>query len=192
MTADGLLLTSALAALGGVAFLRVSWSRPKRSVGLNSAGWGLLLMGVVAGWNAAGAWGVAIGALVAMAAAFVLLARAGWTSPPGAMKASNRRVGMLPESGAPLRLGRRLLTFVLVGILALFASIGLALAARLLALLSGAGEADANVLALFTTPVAWSILAFALLMTRDRRRQFAMLAIGALVAVPAFLQGTHP
>lgn len=192
MYGDGLLLLGVLASTGGVALLRVSWSRRKRSHRLNLAGWSLQFLAVVLGWAAAGIWGVSVEALVAMAMAFVLLGWAGWTSPPGVMKASNRRAGMLPEGGAPLRLGRRVLTFVLVGVLALFASIGLALGARLLALLGGTGEADANVLALFVTPVVWSVFAFALLMTADRRRQFAMLALGSLAAIPAFLSGGHP
>ncbi|GGC02352.1 hypothetical protein GCM10011494_21170 [Novosphingobium endophyticum] len=191
MNGDGVLLLGGLAAIGGVALLRFSWSRRKRSHRLNLAGWSLLALAVVAGAQAAGAWGVAIEALVAMALAFVLLAWAGWTSPPGVMKASNRRAGMLPEGGAPLRLRRRLTTFALVGLMAVFAAIGLALGLRMLALLGGAGEADANALALFTTPLAWSGLVFAMLMTGDRRRQLAMLAIGCLVAVPAFLTGVQ-
>lgn len=192
MSVNGLLLLGWLAAIAGVAVLRFSWARRKRSHGLNLGGWTLLLFAAVSGWAAAGAWGVSVEALAALAAAFVFLGWAGWTSPPGAAKASNRRAGMLPEGGAPLALGRRLVTFLVVGVLALFASMGLALGVRLLALLGGVGEADANVLALLLTPLAWSVLAFILLMTGDRRRQFAMLALGSLAAVPAFLQGVHP
>lgn len=191
MSANGLLLLGGLAAGAGVVVLRFSWARRKRSHGLNLAGWTLLFLAVASGWNASGAWGVSVEALVAMIAAFILLGWSGWASPPGAAKASNRRAGMLPEGGAPLRLGRRLVTFLLVGVVALFASIGLALGTRLLALLGGAGEANANVLALFVTPLAWCIFAFALLMMADRRRQFAMLMVGSLAAIPAFLQGVH-
>lgn len=191
MNGNGLLLIGAAAAAGGVTVLRLSWSRGKRSHRLNIGGWSLLAMAASAGWNAAGAWGVAVEALVAMGTAFAFLARAAWSAPPGAAKASNRRVGMLPEAGAPLGLGRRLGTFVIVGVLALFASVGLALGVRLLAVLGGAGEANANVAAIFATPLAWAILAYALLMTGDRRRQFTMLALGSLAAVPAFLQGIY-
>ena len=192
MDGNGLLVLGAASAAGGVALLRLSWARRKRSHHLNLTGWSLLLLALVSGWNGAGAWGASVEALVAMMTAFLCLGWAGWTSPPGATKASNRRVGMLPEGGAPLRLGRRLITFVMVGVLAMLASLGLALGTRLLALLSGAGEADANVVAIFATPLAWALIAYALVMTSDRRRQFAILALSSLAAIPAFLQGTHP
>lgn len=192
MDGNGLLLLGAAAALSGVVVLRLSWSRPGRSHGLNAAGWSLLALALAAGWNAAGAWGASVEALVAMGTAFAFLGHAARTSPSGAGKGSGRRVRMLPDMADPLRLGRRIVTFVMVGALAFFASLGLALAIRLLVILAGAGEANANVVATFVTPLAWAALAHALLMTRGRRRQFAILASGWLAALPAFLQGTHP
>lgn len=191
MSGDGILLLGASAAVGGAVVLRLSWARRARSHPLNLAGWGLLALAAALGWQAAGAWGLSVEVIVAMVVALSFLAYAAWTSPPGATKASNRRAGMLPEQGKPLRLGRRLVTFVLVGILALLASLGAALGMRLLAILAGAGEADANVLALFIAPLAWSLLGYALLMTLDRRRQFGMVAVGSLLAVPAFFQGVY-
>lgn len=192
MDGNSALLFGAAAAASGVAVLRLSWSRPKRSPGMNFAGWILLLLAGAVAWNVAGAWGVSVEALVAMTMAFVFLALAAWTSPASSTKASNRRAGMLPEAGAPLHLGRRIVTFVIVTALALFASLGLALGIRLLVILGGAGEAGANVTAIFATPLTWAVLAYALLMTSDRRRQFAMLTIASLAAVPAFLQGAYP
>ena len=66
-----------------------------------------------------------------------------------------------------------LLTFAITGPLALGASVLLALAVRALIVLAGGAEADANVAVLATVPIAWPILAFALLMMAGRTRQLA-------------------
>ncbi|CDO34001.1 hypothetical protein [Novosphingobium sp. KN65.2] len=189
MMGDAVLSLGAVLAVTGVAMLRRSWSRRTRSHGLNLAAWGSLALSTALGWASAGAWGAAVEAIVAMALAFVLLGWAAWTSPPGKALASNRRVGMLPENGAPLGIGRRIVTFTFVAILALASSLALAMAGRLLALVAGAGEANANAISLFVTPLAWMGLAYALMMTGNRRRQVVMLAIAAVAAVPAYLIG---
>jgi hypothetical protein len=74
---DVLLLAAALAAVSGVTVLRAAWAQDKRSLGANSAGWALLAAAAGFGGAAAGAWGVAVAALVAMSAAAVLL---GWAA----------------------------------------------------------------------------------------------------------------
>ncbi len=180
-------LASAVAAL---LVLRVSWARPGRSRLLNAAGWLLLAISVAAGSVLAGAWGITVMALWAMGAAFVLLAVAAWKSPPARRKASGRRAGMLPEAGEPLRLGGRVITFLLVVLGAMISSIALAITTRWIALLAGTAEANANVLALFAAPLGWTILAFLILMTDGRRRQLAILSIPIAASIPAFVTGS--
>ncbi|GFM31252.1 uncharacterized protein PY1_contig_16_193 [Novosphingobium sp. PY1] len=189
MVGDALLSLGAALAVAGVAMLRRSWSRRTRSHGLNLAAWGALALSIALGWSSAGAWGTAVEIIVAMALAFVLLGWAAWSSPPGKATASNRRVGMLPENGGALRVGRRFVTFAFVAVLALVSSLGLAVAARGLALAAGAGEVNANAISLFVTPLAWTGLAYALMMTGSRRRQLVMLAFGTVAAVPAYMIG---
>lgn len=189
MAAGGLVVAGSALAVGAVAALRRSWGRRGRSRALNAAGWVLLLLALVAGGIAAGAWGVAVVSLWAMGAACAVLAWAAWSAPAGRAKASNRRAGMMPEGAGPLRLGRRLATFALVALAGFASSVGFALGVRWLAALLGAGEANANVLALFATPTVWTAIAFMLLMTASRRRQLAILAACAAPALPAFLWG---
>ena len=128
-------------------------------------------------------------ALWAMGAAFAFLAVAAWQSPPARRRASSRRAGMLPEAGEPLRLGHRFATFLLVVLAGMLAAIALAIAARWISLLAGASEANANVLALFVVPLAWTILAFLMLMTDSRKRQGAILALSVAAALPALAAG---
>lgn len=190
MAQEGLLLTGAIAAIAGIGVLRLSWGRDHRSATLNTAGWALLGGGTVAGWLAAGAWGATVVSLWAMGAALVCLAAAAWISPPARRAASKRRAGVLPEGDEPLGLGRRAATFLLVAGAGLVSSIALGIAAHLLALAMGASEADANVIALFTVPVAWTILAFAVLMSTTRKRQVAILVAPLIAALPSIASGS--
>lgn len=97
---------------------------------------------------------------------------------------------MLPEAGEPLRLGGRVITFLLIVLGAMISSIALAITTRWLALLMGASEGNANVLALFAAPLGWTILAFLILMTNGRRRQLVILSIPIATAIPAFVTGS--
>jgi hypothetical protein len=179
------------AALGaaGVAVLRHAWSRPRRSAGWNAAGWGLLLAATVAAAEAEGAWGIAVAAMATMAAALVALAAAGIGAPPGRAAASNRRVGLLPETGEPRRLGRRFGTFALVIVAGLIVAIGLALAVRGLGGLLGWHEANSNALALFAVPVLWGVLCTVLLMQPRRRDQLVTLLVCSLPVLPVLVSG---
>jgi len=189
MTGNVIHLTAALLALAAIAVLRLSWGQPKRSTGLNAVGWLALILALVAGWSAAGAWGASVASLWAMGAAFVVLAYAAWRSPPARRTASNRRAGMLPEGGEPKRVWGRFATFVIVVVAGMAASIALAVTARWMALLAGASEANANVIALFAAPLGWTVLVFLLLMTRSRKRQMTLLAAPLASAIAAFLSG---
>ena len=180
---------AALAGIAGVAVLRFAWSRKRRSAALNGAGWALLAAGALAGAAAAGAWGVAVASLFAIGAAFAMLAAAGLRSPARAAKASNRRVGMLPEAGEPRRIGRRTATLLLTIVGGFAVSVGLGLAMRQLGLLLGWGETNANVAALYSVPLTWSVLLFVLLMQERRQSQVATLLVCCVPAIPVLLSG---
>lgn len=185
-----MLWTGALAAVGGIGVLRWSWSRERRSPPANIAGWGLLLAAVVAGAMGAGAWGVSVVALIAMGAASLLLGWAAATAPKRRSKGSSRRVRMLPDAGEPPRIGARLITFGLVIVLGLAASIALGIGLRGMALGIGWSEADANATALVVVPVAWGVLATIMLMLETRRAQLLALAATSLPLIPALIAGS--
>jgi hypothetical protein len=116
-----------------------------------------------------------------MGVALLLLSHAAWTSPSvTAARASNRRVNMLPQAGEPLGLVRRILTFLIVAIIAMIVSVDLAVATRALLLWIGASEANAIVMAFFVMPLGWAWLAYALLMQERRALQWRLLLIYAV------------
>ncbi|WP_159869899.1 hypothetical protein [Novosphingobium sp. 9U] len=178
-----------MAGVAGVGVLRVAWAHKRRSHPLNLAGWLLILVGAVCGWAAAGAWGLAVTSLWPMGAAMVLLAFSGLGSQPGKQRASNRRVGALPDRGEPLRLAGRILTFVLVVLAAATLGVGIAVAVAGLALMAGAGEANAYSLALMLMPLAWAVLAYLLLMQPSRCGQAKVLAVASLPLWPCVAMG---
>ncbi len=187
--ASPILWLSAALGMTGVGVLRYAWSLPRRSRVTNGIGWGLLLLASAGAGMAEGARGVAVAALLAMLVAFVILALAGIRSPRGRAKASNRRTGMLPEEGEPGRLGRRIVTFLLVIVAGFAVSVGLGLAVRGLGGLLGRSEANANVLALYSVPLVWSVLVFVLLMQRSRRSQVLTLLACCVPVLPVLLSG---
>ena len=180
----------AAGAAGGVAVLRLAWTRPSRSTSLNLAGWGLLVAGAVTGAMLGGAWGVAIAALVGMTAALLVLAHAAATSPRSARAAAPSRQAGIAPAGEPLALKRRLLTFVITVPLGLAAALAFALGLRGALMLSGAGEANANAAALFAVPLAWGLLAYLVLLRERRAEQYATLALFSLALVVGFIPGS--
>jgi hypothetical protein len=179
------------AALGvaGVAVLRFAWSLPERSAAWNGTGWALLGVAALLAAAAEGAWGLSVAALAAMGAAFVALAEAGLRSPQGRATASNRRVGMLPEKGEPRRIGGRVATFLLTIVAGFAVSVGLGLAVRGLGGLLEWSETNANVTALYSVPVAWSVLVFVLMMQRQRRSQVLTLLACTVPVLPVLTNG---
>lgn len=189
MSGTGILAASSIVAVIAVLILRLSWGKPQRSTVHNAVGWAMLAAAFIGGWMSAGAWGATVASLWTISAAMVVLGLAAWRSPPARRKTSNRRAGMLPDSGQPTQIGRRIGTFLIVTIVTMTSAITLAVAVRWLAVLLGANEADANVLALFTAPVGWTILTFLILMTTNRKRQFAFIAAAWASAIPAVITG---
>jgi hypothetical protein len=187
---DGVIWLAAASAMAGVGLLRVGWGRARRSLALNSAGWGLIALAVVLAAAGAGMWGVSVAALAGMALAALLLTLAAAGSPRGKAAASNRRVRMLPERGEPLRLGGRLLTFVLAAPVALLLAVGLGVALRGLTVALGGSEANANALGLLLPPLAWGLIAWLLLIQRRRRAQALVVLICALPVLPVLAGAT--
>lgn len=170
----------AVAAVAATMLLRFAWGRAARSVLCNGAAWALLVFGVVLGGMAYGAWGMAVVSLAAMGAAFVLLVDAGIRTAANGARASERRANILPER-APLKLGRRLVTFLFNVPLAFAAALILSIAVRGIFGFAGWNEANGNVLAMFLFPLIWTALVTALLMTEKRRSQAVILAVPALL-----------
>ncbi|MBB4860495.1 hypothetical protein HNO88_003839 [Novosphingobium chloroacetimidivorans] len=189
MAGDTLLLSAAAAGLAGIGVLRLGWARKVRSHGLNITGWALLLGCAVLGWAAAGAWGMAVASLWPMGAALALLANAAMRSRPGKTHASNRRVGLMPERGEPLRLGARTLTFIVVTPIAAALGIGIAVALAGLTLVAGSSEANAYSLSLMLMPLIWAVLAYLLLMQPSRRGQAKVLAVASVPLWPCLAIG---
>lgn len=178
-----------LLAAAGVGALRMAWSRPARSLAWNGAGWGLIMLAVLIAGMAAGAWGIAIVSIGPMLVAFAILALAGWRSPAGRAAATNRRANMLPEAGEPWRIRGRLATFLIVIPGGFLAAAALALTLRSAAMLLGWGEANANVMAFFTVPLGWALVATILLMQDRRRAQLGTLLAFGIVGLPTILTG---
>lgn len=186
---DGTLWLGCGLAAAGVAVLRLSWGRPRRDRTLNTLGWAGIAGGPLLAGSAEGAWGVAVAALCATAAACLLLAHAGFEKPRAA-----RRFALAPRLASPAAQtagwSRGLTTFVLTGPLALAVAITVALAIRVAAMRWPVAEADGNVMVLALVPLLWPLLAFAMLMTERRRAQIAMLLVPlAGAAVPLLLLG---
>lgn len=189
MMTEPLVAAGAVLAGLGVLVLRLSWGRAGRDILLNTAGWAALALSVLFGALAAGAWGIAVVALWAMAAAFVFLALAAFRSSPTTRRTKERRADILADDGESLRFGGRAVTFVMVGVLPLISSVAVALFVRRIALICGAMEGNASVLALFAAPLTWTILSYALLMTDTRKMQFTLIGGSMLTALPAVLSG---
>lgn len=180
---------TAIAGLAGVGMLHASWSRKQRSVIMNLSGWALILGAAIQGAAFAGAWGIAVAALFPMAGAFVLLAIAAIRSKPAKPAAATRRAKAGIAERAPLKLAARSLTFVLIAVLAAAIGLGIATAAGGLVLLGGADKSDAYATALFMMPLAWSVLAFLVLMQPHRRGQAKVLTVASIPLWPCLATG---
>lgn len=193
MSGAALIWLSGAFAVAAVIVLRLSWGRPARSWGINAAGWGLLLAGLIVAASEAGAWGVAVASLSATGAAMVLLSKAVFEQPRWARPAKPLRQPGRVDMGEGSSVGHALVTFTIVGPLALIASVLVALFSRLALLASGAVEADGNVAVLGLVPLVWPILAFALLMIEKRKTQLAVIGTISVAALaPVILAGGNP
>ncbi|WP_187336319.1 hypothetical protein [Novosphingopyxis iocasae] len=178
-----------LLACFGVLLLRSAWRRRQGArvprTAMVASGWCALALGSILAAIGAGAWGVAVAATAAMMTAMALLGFAAWSAPAGPDKERQRRAQVAPTK--PHRVGGRITTFLLVAVGAFAGAVAIALALRFLVLSAGWSEADANVTMLFVQPLAWAVLATALLVTPSRKRQLGIIAFCAVPALPALL-----
>lgn len=189
MAGDALMWAAAAFAVAGVAVLRVSWGKPKRSTPLNIAGWAALAAALVVADRAAGEWGITVAILVATGAAFIALAIAG-AKPVRKARAKTARTSHQGTDEMKSRSRSGLLTFAITGPLALAVSMLVALAVRALIVGAGGAEADGNVSVIATVPIVWPVLAFALLMMSARKAQLGWVMGLAVLSAPfVFLQG---
>jgi len=178
-------LGSGFAAVG-IGLLRVSWGRSGRSAALNFAAWGLLVLAAILAGAGAGAWGVAVAANTAMAAAGGLLLFAAWQ--PGSRRRGVERILRDPRdenTGAKASIRRAFTTFLIAGPLCLIAAVAVSMAVRALIMATGGAEADGNVAVLGIVPLIWPILAFALMVMRKRSHQLVWL--GAIAAASTLI-----
>lgn len=189
MAGDALLIAAAASAVSAIAVLRFAWSLPQRSARWNAAGWGLLAASTALAWLAQGAWGATIAGLWGMGAAIAFVAFAAGTAPT---MGTDRTVVRKPGGKEPRHVLRRVTTFLIVALAAMIVSTGLALVMRGTVLWAGASEANANVAGLFTMPIAWTLLGFALLMTDHRIRQWQLLLLFTVPGLIAVFAETNP
>jgi hypothetical protein len=159
----------------GVMLLRFGWGGHRATI---CAGWIAILAGIALLGRANGAWGIAIGSVLAMAAGAALLGWAAWTAPTRPARAE-RATRMTAAAGPRRRFTGRLATFAIVGPAGFAAAQILALALHAAARGAGRAEADATALALLLQPAVWAVLMTVQLLCA---RRVAMIAAAALTA----------
>ncbi|WP_219237623.1 hypothetical protein [Stakelama flava] len=135
----------------------------------------------------AGAWGISMASLAATAVAFVLLAQAAIVTPARRASPPVRRANIMPAKGTGWRLPRRFATFLLSVPCAAGAAVLIALVVRQWS--QAAGEANANVLALYAMPIGWAVLMTVMLMQARQSVRLVMVVIPILVAAAILWAG---
>jgi hypothetical protein len=159
----------------GVMLLRLGWGGRRAIIG---AGWIAILAGIGLLGRANGAWGIAIGSVLAMAAAAALLGWAAWTTPVRPARAE-RATRMTAAAAPRRRFAGRFATFVIVGPTGFAAAQILAIGLHAAARGAGQAEADATALALLLQPAIWAVLMTVQLLCTRRRTMIAAAALTA-------------
>lgn len=167
-------------ALGGaglsLVLVRLGWGGRRW---LAAAGWLLAASSLLALTTAHGAWGLAMGAVAAMAAALGLVFQAGWVSPTGRARPERTSPSVsLPHSWRGT--GRRLAVFALTVPVGLAASAWLAYGLNVLMKGDGAQGANSVATMLFVQPLAWTVL-MSWQMTRPGPREMVVPPVLAAV-----------
>jgi hypothetical protein len=151
---DGMIAAASIGIAGAMLLVRAGWGGRR---GAAAAGWSLAAVALLALTWRDGAWGLAIGTVVAMIAALAILLWAVWRSPASAKRAPRVAEAVTVPQRLP-DLARRGAVFALTVPAAFAAAQWLAFGTQALARRQGAAEADAIVLALFLQPIAWAII----------------------------------
>jgi len=165
-----------VAMLVAMALVRLGWGGQR---GMAVGGWSLGALSVVVLAGQAGAWGLAIGTLVAMLVPIAAVLKAGWSAPVRVRRAP-REPASVTMPRRPSDLARRLAVFVLVVPAAFVSAQILAFGAQAVVRQAGAGEANAVVLMLFLQPLLWGGL-MTWQMTRSGPAQMIGAPLGASV-----------
>lgn len=176
MTAAPIFLSAILVA-AGILSVRIGWGRRQggRFVAL---GWAAVIAGLALLAARDGAWGLAVGAVVATLAASLLLGQAALSSAPApARNARTAAPSVLLRSGGGVGVLRRLAVFILVIPVGAIASALAALAAQAAARQAGWPESDSTAFGLFAFPVVWAILVTLLMLRPGPKSMLAPLAV---------------
>lgn len=182
--AAGMLAGAGMLCAAGPLLLRWGWQRQRLAV---AGGWALLALAALMLTKAQGAWGLTVGATVAMATALLILAFAAVQSPAPLRTAPARTIRQRaaePQIRARFDgadLARRSGVFLIVVVVDLVASLWLAWVVQRALVRGGGDEANALAVALFGLPVAWLIVA-SWQMTMTRLGSMLMLALAMGVA----------
>lgn len=143
-----------LAIVAAMLLIRVGWAGRR---GAAAAGWAIAVAALFALASRDGAWGLAVGTVVGIAAALALVLHEGWRSPAKVQRPTREAPSiMLPQRWSDG--GRRVMVFVLVVPVAFVAAQWLAFGAQALARRAGMHDADTLVMTLFLQPTLWSVL----------------------------------
>ncbi|MBM3927518.1 MAG: hypothetical protein FJ335_03530 [Sphingomonadales bacterium] len=141
-------------ALAGILLVRAGWGGRRQ---LALGGWAAIAIAVAILAAADGAWGIAVGASVAMIAAIGVLVREGLRTAPTRTPPMREPASVtLPQRARGV--GRRLLVFVLVVPVGVAAAYVFAMGAEGAAARLGWHPADRTALAFVAAPVAWTVL----------------------------------
>jgi hypothetical protein len=172
-----MLAAALLAAAVAMLLVRLGWAGRR---GAAPAGWVLATaaLGLLV-WQD-GAWGLATGVVVGMAAALALVLHAGWTSPARTARAP-RQAPAIAIPRLPGDIARRLAVFALTVPVAFAAAQWLAFAAQSAARARGADAADALALMLFLQPLLWGVIVVVQMTRAGPMRMIAAPLVAAMM-----------
>lgn len=147
---EGALLVIAAAML----LVRLGWAGRR---GAAAVGWAVIVAALLVLTVREGAWGLAMGTVVGLVAALVIVLQAGWVAPSKVRKPTREAASITLPRGRGAFI-RRLSVFVLVVPVGFVAAQWLAFGVQALARRAGAVEADAVALTLFLQPLLWACL----------------------------------
>lgn len=166
-----------VAVVVAITLVRFGWNGLR---GVAPLGWALGLLALVSLVIQDGAWGLSVGVVAGMAAAFGFVLHAGWTSPARTRRAPREAPAIsIPHHRRDL--ARRVAVFALAVPLAFAAAQWLAFGIQAAVRGGAALDADAVTLTLFLQPVIWTAI-LTVQLTRARAAQMVAAPLVAAVA----------
>lgn len=166
-----------IAIVVAIVLVRLGWGGQRT---LGPLGWALGAVALCLLTLQDGAWGLSVGVVAGMTAAFVFVLHAGWTSPTRARRAPREAPAIsIPHHRRDL--ARRVAVFALAVPLAFAAAQWLAFGIQAAVRGGAALDADAVALTLFLQPVIWTAI-LTVQLTRARTTQMVAAPLVAAVA----------